>query len=192
MGYSYDTRDLREYANSGTYARVTITKYGFPSNVVDIVRYSGDIRKHFSLFSNLILVGRAFTDLAAAGPTPPYNRDFFGYGERIRGHFKEVQEGESMVGYSTELRYIAMPPVYFRVGVLPEEFGHWRFGIAFTAFADAGTVWFRNQPVALNKFSKGYGVGINFLLPYSLIVRTEYAWNEFRVGEFIVDVGTLL
>jgi outer membrane protein assembly factor BamA len=191
-GYSYDTRDLREYANSGTYARATITKYGFPSNVVDIVRYSGEVRKHIPLLSNLVLVGKTFTDLVAAGPTPPYNRVYFGYGERIRGHFKEVMEGENIFGVSSEVRYTLMAPEYFRVGAFPEEFGVWRFGVTLTAFADAGTVWFRGQPFALDQFTKGYGVGLNFLLPYSLIVRTEYAWNESRRGEFIIDVGTLL
>jgi opacity protein-like surface antigen len=36
-------------------------------------------------------------------------------------------------------------------------------------------------------FATGYGAGIDFLLPYSVVLRTEYAWNEFGVGQFIID-----
>ena len=36
-------------------------------------------------------------------------------------------------------------------------------------------------------FATGYGAGIHFLLPYSVVLRTEYAWNEYGMGQFIID-----
>jgi hypothetical protein len=93
------------------------------------------------------------------------------------------------MGTSLELRYLLFNPIYPHIDFLPAEFSIWRFAIAVTAFADAGTVWFRGTPLALDRFSKGYGGGINFLLPYSIVLRTEYAFNEVRKGEFIFDVG---
>ncbi len=189
LGYSYDTRDFTEYPHYGSFARVTATKFGLPGLSHNVVRYAGDGRMFFPITSNLVLGGRLFTDLAAAGPTPSYNRVFFGYGQRLRGHFTEVMEGDDMLGASAELRFMALAPVYFRVGFLPSEFSIWRFGIAFTAFGDAGSVWFRRDPLALDQFSKGYGVGINVLLPYSTVIRIEYAWSESRRGEFIFDLG---
>jgi outer membrane protein assembly factor BamA len=117
---------------------------------------------------------------------------FFGYGERIRGHFKEVFEGESIFGATAELHLPLLEPRYFRVGFLPKEFSVWRFGIVAAAFADAGTVWFRSMPVALDRFLRGYGIGLHFLLPYSFVLRAEYAINEVRKGEFIFDVGAAL
>lgn len=189
VGYAYDTRDLREYPNYGSYVRVAITKYGFPGADYDMVRYAGDVRKFIPLLPRLVLGGRAFTDVAAAGPSPSYNHVYFGYGERIRGHFNQVLEGESIIGASTELRYSLFDPIYPRIDFLPSEFGVWRFGIALTIFGDAGTVWFRKSPLALNLFKRGYGGGINYLLPYSIVIRTEYAWDEVRNGQFIIDVG---
>ena len=189
-GYAFDTRDLSEFPSSGTFFRVAVTKYGFPGAVVDFVRYSGDVRKYVPLpFLGLTWTGRIFTDLAAAGPTPSYNRDYFGYAERIRGHFKEVVEGESQAGVSTELHYTLFPVHYFTVDFLPTEFGLWRFGIVAAAFADAGSAWFRGTPAALDRFEKGYGGGIDFLLPYSGVLRLEYAFNEVRRGEFILEAG---
>ena len=166
-----------------------MTKYGLPGHEVDIVRYGADVRKYIPLVGGFVLTGRAFTELTCAGPTPGYNRVFFGFGERIRGHFREVMEGERMVGVSSELHYSLVAPVYFNIGFLPAQFGLWRFGVSVAAFADAGTAWFRSEPFALNTFARGYGVGLHFMLPYSFVVRTEYALNEVRRGEFIFDVG---
>ena len=189
IGYSYDSRDIGEYPGSGAFAGATISKFGWPGADLDIVRYAADVRGYQPVARDVVLAARLFTDLAAGGRTPSYNHVYFGYGERIRGHFKEVYEGESMLGFSTELHYTLLSPVYFRVHALPSEFSVWRFGITAALFGDAGTVWFRGTPVALDRFVKGYGAGIDFLLPYSAVLRVEYALNEVRRGEFILDFG---
>jgi outer membrane protein assembly factor BamA len=188
--YTLDSRDLIEYPSTGTFIKFSVKKYGFPSNNLDFVRYATDIRKYIPLVSNFTLTGRLFSDIVAAGITPTYNRVYLGYSERIRGHFKEVREGENLFGLSTELHYPFFQPVYVKLDFLPTEFSILRFGIVAAAFADAGTVWFRHHPFALDTFTKGYGCGIHFLLPYSMILRTDYAWNESRQGEFILDLGT--
>jgi outer membrane protein assembly factor BamA len=191
IGYSYDTRDLYEYPSYGTFARGTITKFGLPKGDVDVIRYAGDLSRFIPLVSDFVLAGRVFTDIAAAGPTPSYNRVYFGYGERIRGHFTEIMEGDCIFGFSSELHYPLLQAKYFKVDFLPPAFGIWRFGVTVAAFADAGTTWFRGEPLALNSLTKGYGLGIHLLLPYSTVVRVEYAWNEARRGQFIVDVGSM-
>jgi outer membrane protein assembly factor BamA len=192
LGYTFDSRDLREYASAGEFLRLSATKIGWPSNGLDLVRYAADARHFQPLPLGTTLGVRLFADIAAGSRTPTYNRVYFGYGERIRGHFKEVMEGENQFGAVAEFRVPVLAPRYFSVGFLPREFGVWRFGVSAALFADAGTVWFRSQSFALNALAKGYGAGIHFLLPYSVVLRTEYAWNESRRGEFIIDVGTSL
>ncbi|HTK80743.1 MAG TPA: BamA/TamA family outer membrane protein [Bacteroidota bacterium] len=188
-GYAYDSRDLLEYPSRGSFAQFTVTKFGFPGNLYDVVRYATDLRHYIPLGNDFVIQGRVFGDMAAAGPTPSYNRTYFGYGERIRGHFKEVIEGEHIFGVSAELHYALLPPRYFKIGFLPDQFSVWKFGISAALFADAGSAWFRNDPFALNRFARGYGVGLHFLLPYSAVARLEYALNEVRHGEFIFDLG---
>jgi len=190
FSYTYDTRDLAEYTSSGSLIRLAITKYGFPANKIDIIRYATDIRHFYPIDSKFVLAGRLFTNNAAAGPTPSYNRVYFGYTERIRGHFKEVKEGENLLGFSTEIHYKLVEPVYMRLKFLPREFSILRFGVVAAAFADGGTVWFRSHVFALDQFARGYGFGIHFLLPYSIVLRTDYALNEARHGEFILDLGS--
>ncbi len=189
LSYVYDSRDLLEYASLGTLARVTATKYGFPGKPLDFIRYNLDLRRYLPVAGPVTIQGRAFTDLIAGGPTPTYNHDYFGYNERIRGHFFEVMEGESMAGASVELHIPLFLPRYFAVDFLPKQFSVWRFGIVAALFADAGTVWYRGQAVSLANAPRGYGGGIHFLLPYGGVVRLEYALNESRHGEFIADVG---
>jgi outer membrane protein assembly factor BamA len=190
VSYTYDTRDLYEYPMMGSFIRLGVKKYGFPGNDIDIVRYVTDFRHYQPVVSSLILTGRLFTDWAAAGRTPSNNRVYLGYTERIRGHFREVREGENLFGISTELRYPLYGPEYYTVDYLPAEFRILKFGVVAALFADAGTVWFRGKPFALNTLTKGYGAGIHFLLPYSIVFRVDYAWNEVRRGEFILDLGT--
>lgn len=189
LSYTYDTRDLAEYPSHGSFIRFSVSKYGIPSDEIDIIRYATDLRHYLHLNSSFILTGRLFTNNVAAGRTPSYNRVYFGYSERIRGHFKEVMEGENLFGISTELHYPLLEPIFIQMQFLPPEFSILKFGVVAAAFADAGTVWFRRQPFAIDNFARGYGVGIHFLLPYSMVLRTDYAWNELRQGEFILDLG---
>ncbi len=192
LGYAYDTRDLGEYPSNGTYFTLNVTKSGVPSHDLDYVRYGFDAKKFVPLTGSFVVAGRVYGNLAAAGRVPPYDHTYFGYGNRIRGHFKDIYEGEELVGATVELHKPILPPVYFRVGNLPEQFSVWRFGIVAALFGDAGMVWFRPEPFALNRLIKGYGVGLHFLLPYSFILRTEYALNEVRRGQWIFDLGNSL
>lgn len=191
-GYAYDTRDLGEYPADGTFFTGNVTKYGLPSNELDYVRYSFDAQKYVRLPADFVAAGRLYGNFAAAGRVPPYDHTYFGYGNRIRGHFKDIYEGEQLFGATVELHKPLLAPVYFRIDNLPEQFGVWRFGIVAALFADAGTVWFRSGPLALNNLVKGYGAGLHFLLPYSFILRTEYALDETRHGQWIFDVGNSL
>jgi outer membrane protein assembly factor BamA len=188
-GYSYDTRDLVVYPGYGTLLRATVTKNGLPSDYVNYIRYSADVRHYVPLVGSLVLAGRAFTDVFAAGRLPGYNHVYFGYGERIRGHFREILEGENIFGVSSELHVPIIPIRYFNVGFLPSAFSVWKFGVLASVFGDAGTTWYRGQPLAVNRMLRGYGTGIDVLFAYDAVLRLEYAWNEQRQGQIILDAG---
>lgn len=191
LGYNYDTRDLIEYPSMGTFINISITNFGLNALAENlcITRYAADIRKYIPFSDRTTTKVKTFTNIAAGGKTPSYNRVFWGYDERIRGHFFKVWEGENIFGASAELFYTILKPIYYNIDFLPRQFGVWRFSITAAAFADAGTVWFRPQPFEIKTLKKGYGMGLHFLLPYSAVIRIEYAWNENRQGEIILDLG---
>jgi hemolysin activation/secretion protein len=89
-----------------------------------------------------------------------------------------------------------MKTQYMRVEQVPvEQFRDFRYAVYLALFADAGSTWYRNQPVALDRFYSGYGAGIHISLPYSIVARFEFGipYNKpLSNGEFIFDLGSAL
>lgn len=190
LSYAFDSRDLYEYASRGDYFYVGLTKYGFGESSVNIARASSDIRLYREIPFGFVIASRLFGNLSWGGEIPTYAHVYFGYGDRIRGWFKTVIEGEDNAGYTLELRHYLLEPRYLRVTSipLPPEFSILRFGIAASIFANTGTAWYRGDKLSWGSLYSGYGGGLTFLLPYSVVVRCEYAWNQFGHGEFILDL----
>jgi outer membrane protein assembly factor BamA len=187
--YQYDRRDLSEYPTKGSYGSAYVTRYGMGTSPVNFTRVGVDLRKYIPLPPSFTLAVRLHAAFMAGGEIPTYAHVFLGYGDRVRGYFKTVFEGEHIACSTVELRYPIFPARVFRVStpILPDEFSVWRFGIGVVLFADAGTTWYRGQGVALSSIASGYGGGLDFLLPYGMIVRTDYAWNNLGKGQFILD-----
>ena len=189
LDYTYDSRDLREYPSGGQFFNASVTKLGFGESDVNFARWGVDYRRFVPLPLNLTFAGRVHGTIVSGGLIPTYNRVYFGFGERIRGYFKTVFEGENLFGTTLELRFplIKTRTFHFTAIPLPEEFSVWRFGMSLAIFGDAGVAWFRGDALTFSSFASGYGGGIHFLLPYSAIMRLEYAYNEFFEGQFIID-----
>jgi outer membrane protein insertion porin family len=187
---SVDTRDLHEYATRGTLASVSASKYGLGESDVDFYKLGYDLRKFFSLVGDLTLGVRTFGTFSGGGIIPPYRHEYFGYNERVRGYFSNVFEGEHILGNSAELRFPILKPRYynFPYSFLP-EFSVWRFGVYAGLFADVGRIWYRQEPLSSRGWKSGVGGGIHFLLPYSIVARTEYAVNNEWRGQVFVDFG---
>jgi outer membrane protein assembly factor BamA len=192
LGYAYDTRDLAEYPSHGTFAQVTANQYGFPGADVNFHRLATDLRHFQPIAGGLTAAARVYMDLGGGGTIPAYSRVYIGYGDRIRGHFQTVIEGENLGGATVELHYPVLPSRYVRVPALPDGLNVWRLGVSAAVFGDAGTAWFRDEKFSVANLTKGYGGGLHFLLPYSIVLRVEYAWNEAREGEVIIDLGAVL
>jgi outer membrane protein assembly factor BamA len=190
LNYAYDSRDLREYPTKGQFFSVYVSKYGFGESALSFTRVGTDLRKYFPLPLDLTLAARAFGSTVSGGTIPTYARQYFGYGERIRGYYRTVFEGENIMGTTLELRFplLKARTIVFSAIPIPAEFSVWRFGVGLALYGDAGVTWFRGDKLQLRSFASGYGAGIDFLLPYSVIARAQYAYNEYFKGQFIIDV----
>jgi outer membrane protein assembly factor BamA len=194
--YFYDTRDLKEYASYGTSLSFGVSKYGLFEKDVDYQRIAIDVRRYVPTWSNIVIAGRLFTSLAGGARIPNYGHTFFGYSERIRGHFNTILEGEQIAGASFETHIPVITPRYVHFEFIPfEQFKDVRYALNFALFADAGNTWYRTDPVALNKSYSGYGVGLHLLLAYSAVGRIEFGvpyGRPFSQGEIILDLGAAL
>lgn len=187
MNYSFDTRDVREYATQGSLLSLSFMKYGFAGSDVDFFRYGFDTRTYIPIVDGISVAGRMHGQFAGGGPVPPYRYTYFGHGERIRGYFTKVIEGEDLFGGNLEIRVPVLSPRYTEFDAVPiPEFRIWRYGLYAALFADAGKTWFRSEGFDGRPWYSGFGAGLHFLLPYSIVVRTEFAMNRHGKSEFIV------
>jgi outer membrane protein assembly factor BamA len=188
--YMYDSRNLREYATSGTMISIYANKNGFGESKLNYTRFGADAREYIPFGAGFSLATRLFGSLVAGGLVPTYAHTYFGTSERIRGYYRTVVEGEDIAGGTAELRYSLLDArtISFSAVTMPSQFSVWRFGISLALFTDTGTTWFRGDKLTPESFATGYGAGIHFLLPYSVVLRTEYAWNELGHGQFIIDI----
>lgn len=190
LQYTLDTRDLAEYASKGAVTDLSVTKIGFGESEVNYGRLGVDVRRYIPTGFSVTFVARAYGSLAFGGEVPLYGRAFLGYSERIRGYFKDIFEGENVALGTVEARFFILPPQVFHLGDLPipEQFTVWRIGLGLTVFADVGTTWLRGDVLTSSSLRSGYGAGLDFILPYSLMARTSYAFNDRGQGQFIFDL----
>jgi outer membrane protein assembly factor BamA len=189
--FRYDRRDIHEYTMAGEYIAIAVTKYGLGESDVNLFRYGLDVRDYEPLGNDVSICGRIFGSFLSGGISPTYLHEYFGHGDRIRGYYSTVLEGEDILGSSVELRVSILKPRYETVSIsfLPPEFRIWRYGLYAGVFADAGTTWFRTDQVLKGPWYAGYGAGLHFLLPYSFVLRTEYAFNQHGRGQFVLGIG---
>jgi len=187
----YDRRDIREYPTSGSFASISLVKYGLGESDVNLFRYGVDFRGYQPIGSGFSICERAFGSFLSGGLAPSYLHAYYGYFDRIRGYYSMIMEGEDILGGSLELRYPLFAPRYTTVAAryLPPEFSVWRYGMYAALFADGGTIWYRTDQVMSTPWYAGYGGGVHFLLPYSIVLRTEYAFNQHGNGQFVFGIG---
>ncbi len=189
LSYARDSRDLREYPSLGSLISLYVTKNGFGEAQLSFTRFGLDLRKYIPLPLDFTLAARTYGTFASGKFIPTYAHAYFGYGEKIRGYFKDVFEGEDLLGATIELHWPLLKArvIDFTAISIPREFSVWRFGIGLACLRMQARYGSETEPLTFNSFASGYGGGIHFLLPYSSIMRLEYAWNQFGHGQFILD-----
>ncbi len=193
LSFRYDSRDLWEYPHKGEYLNLWATKTGWFGNTVDYLRYGADLRKYLPI-GKTTLAFRAAGNFSG-GEIPVYEQVHFGFLTRIRGHFSERSIGENLVIGSAEFRFPIIPITYHSWEAM-ESMGQYgtnlRFGVSGGIFFDTGNIWFRRQNQAgttfdANNFISGWGGGAHIFLPYNMLLRLEYGFDERWNGQFIVD-----
>ena len=187
INFSHDTRDEREYATVGSLVSLSVMKYGFAGTDVNFFRYGYDTRVFIPFMSGEVLAGRVHGQFTSGGPVPAYRYTYLGHNERIRGYFSRIIEGEDLIGGNLEVRIPLLSPRYYEFTAMPiPEFRIWRYGLYGALFADAGKTWFRSEGFYGRPWYSGFGAGLHLLLPYSIVLRGEYAINRSGSTEIIV------
>ena len=196
----WDRRDLFEYPRKGFYLYYNLQRTGFSRHQARFWRFKFDNRFYLPL-GRKISLGLRNLIIFQKGNLPIYDRAYLGYENRIRGYYQKVLPPTKLFR-DFPSPHLSLSSLEFRFPILPVFYFSWKsaplfstfyrdlkFGISGTLFMDSGIVWEKNEQLALHNFYTGYGVGLNFHLPYIYILRLEYAWSDKGAGEFIVGMG---
>ena len=188
FSFTYDRRDLWEYPHRGHYLNLWARKTGF-GGAVDYFRYGGDLRKYLPI-GPMTLAVRGAVNLSE-GTIPIYDQVHFGFGSRIRGYFSDRFAGENRLIGGAAFRFPIRKITYHDWGPFQSmgPYGNnFRFGVNGALFVDTGALWSQDEKLTKDDFISGWGAGLHVFLPYQIILRLEYAFNEDWDGQLIVDL----
>ncbi|MEI7812648.1 MAG: BamA/TamA family outer membrane protein [Ignavibacteria bacterium] len=190
LSYSLDTRDLRQFPDSGLSAGISYLYKGFGINKINYSILSADYRQYIKLIGELSAKWR-FASRLSFGNVPFYDHSFLGFSEKVRGHSNEIKEGNYSYIASFEIKYPLLSEWDLSIDIppLPQKLTSCRIGIYPYFFTDAGCVQLKNEALISKNFYSGYGIGIIILLlPYN-ILRCELAFDEYQHKEFLFGLG---
>lgn len=186
---NYDKRNDVSFTTHGTYFDLIYSKIGFFSEKFKLDKLELNLKKfipirikkdYFVSYSFWIKIANNF------GERPPdYLLEVYGYNTYIRGWKDYIFKGENSFGIFTEFRIPVVKPFYVNgknhiiIKSLPilSNFSY-RYGLYLSTFFDIGTVYDRGVKISDFVFKKGYGLGINVILPFNFVFRLDFALNK--------------
>ncbi len=192
LGYEFDSRDLIQFPREGIFASATYSFKGMGFNSIDYKVARFDFREYRKILGDLYSKWRFSGRFTFGNNIPFYDYSIIGFEDRIRGYFTRKIEGNHFYFSSVEFFYPLIEELNIDldfIPIIPEQLLKYRVALYTQIFGDAGTAFYKNQALSLNRFKSGYGIGITFLvLPYNLL-RIEYAFDNFGKTEWILDLG---
>ncbi|MEI7527103.1 MAG: BamA/TamA family outer membrane protein [Mariniphaga sp.] len=194
--YYYDSRNNHSYPLKGNMLRVFINKVGMGLISKDINLFYYGIDFHFyQALSKKWSIAEMVKAENSAGENAPYyyqlnmtqGKDF------IRGFDLYTIKGDQIYYCRNNIKYELVEPSLKKVkeGQEKNKFKALQYAFYLNAFADAGYVvnnFTENNPYN-NKFLLSYGLGIDFVTYYDMVIRFEYAFTSIHTNGFFFGFG---
>ncbi|HEX2788017.1 MAG TPA: BamA/TamA family outer membrane protein [Ignavibacteria bacterium] len=203
LNYIRDTRDLFAYPLSGTLVEAGYSKYGIANRYIDFNRMRADVRRYILIKLSddyaVTWANRVNGIISFGGAIPSYLKEAFGFSRVIRGWDDVAFEGDNLLGVFTELRVPVIQPFFVSGTDIPliknisflKEMSY-KFGLYTTLFFDMGGVWNKSDKLSKTQFRRGFGIGLNALLPFNFVGRMDWAFrreNDKYKGQIIFNLG---
>ncbi len=194
--YYYDSRNSHTYPLKGVLLRGFINKVGLGivSKDVDLFYYGIDFH-FYQTISRKWYVAEMVKAENSAGENAPYyyqlnmtqGKDF------IRGFDLYTLQGDQMYFCRNNIKYELIKPSVTKTkeGQEKNKFKSLQYAFYLNAFADAGycvNKFTDNNPYN-NKFLYSWGLGIDFVTYYDLVIRFEYAFTSIGTNGFYFGFG---
>jgi outer membrane protein assembly factor BamA len=194
--YYYDSRNSKSYPLKGSMLKVYVNKIGLGivSKDVDIFYYGVDLH-FYQTISRKFYVAEMVKVEQSAGQNYPYyyqlnmmyKKDF------IRGYDLYTLKGDQMYYFRSNFKYELIKPSLKKVkpGQEKNKFKALQYAFYLNAFADCGYVvnkFTENNPYN-NKMLYSWGLGLDFVTYYDMVLRFEYAFTSIGTNGFFIGFG---
>jgi outer membrane protein assembly factor BamA len=194
--YYYDSRNSHSYPLKGSMLKVFVNKVGLGivSKDVDIFYYGVDLH-FYQAISRKFYVAEMVKAEGASGQNYPYYYQLnMGYKKDfIRGYDLYTLKGDQMYYFRSNLKYELIKPSLKKVkpGQEKNKFKALQYAFYLNAFADCGYVvdkFTENNPYN-NKMLFSWGLGLDFVTYYDMVLRFEYAFTSVWTNGFFIGFG---
>ncbi len=181
-----DKRDSKNYPLKGSFFNLNIKKYGFglTTKSVDLLNLQLNYRKFWQLDDRLFLASSVRGVMAGNNDQPYLLQNGLGYNSfMIRSYEYYVIDGQNIGLAKAQLRYQLIKPDYATINFINnKKFNKFHYAFYLGLFSDAAYVddntGYPNNDLA-NEIQFGYGIGLDFVSYYDIVIRTEFSTNKF-------------
>lgn len=191
LKYIYDSRDLVQFPDEGLFTSIELQNKGLGIDDINYQIFNLDFREYRFLIRDFSAKWRFAMRTAFGNDIPYYDYSYFGFRERIRGHYFDEKEGKNMLFGSLEFKYPIIKEwnIDFNFPIIPKSLQSFRIALYTQIFTDTGFLEDTFSDLKLKKFDTGFGFGFTFLvLPYNM-ARLEFGFDEKGKSEVIFDLG---
>jgi outer membrane protein assembly factor BamA len=194
--YYYDSRNSHSYPLKGSLLRVFVDKRGLGilSKDVDLFFYGIDFH-FYQKIGKKFYVAEMFKVVSSSGQNYPYyyQQSITGKKDFIRGFDLYTIKGDQILYSRNNIKYELVKPSIKKAkpGQENNKFKNIQYAFYLNAFADAGYVdnKFTVDNPMNNKMLFSWGLGIDFVTYYDLVLRFEYAFTSEGTNGFFIAFG---
>lgn len=188
--YKKDQRDYVYYPLRGYTYSLELVKNGMPflEDDVNYLYLTAELKKFWQL-NRRFYFGASFRGkISDEHFQPYYNTRALGFGrDYVRGYEYYVVDGQHFGLFKTNLKFELFPKKEIHAGFIPlEKFATIPFSFYLNVYGDAAYVEdtqfsnVRNSQNQLpNSWLYGYGIGLDFVSYYDIVIRLDYSFNKF-------------
>lgn len=200
LSYSYrsDFCDSKQYPLQGYILEIEAQKLGLgilKDENLNISNLFFTFRGYEKLIPRIYIAGGIKTKLSVGKNQPYYIQKGLGWKDYIRGYEYYVIDAQSYATFKLGLKYQLLKPRIASLAIPSlNKFNKFHYALYAGIYGDTGyakdILYYQNNPLA-NKFIYGYGVGIDYVTYYDIVLRFEYSFNKMlEHGLFIhFDAG---
>lgn len=182
--FKFDKRNYIDYPLTGTMFQFSAVKRGLGilDNEVNLLEAEVTFNNHFHLFKRLYYAN-GVTAMTNILEKPAYNyQRGLGYGNNfVRGYELYVMDAQHFLLTKNNVKYELIKPGFKTFDFIPfKKFNTISYATYINVFADLGYAFddiYNQQNTLSNKLLLGYGIGLDFVTYYDIVIRTEFSLN---------------